>query len=379
MKKILFATTALVATASVAAADVTFTGMGRFGVKSVSTDAVAAVAGKMTTTAQSTAAAAVGADGTITAGAVTAAVVGTTAATDAEKLSAVNAVAAARVALQNNTTATAVAIADLEADLADAEANLAAISDTAAVAKKTTTDITSRMQIDVKASVELDSGITLGAATRFRSTDGAAGVGFNAPTFTMSTGGLTLVVGNNYGQMYHGNMSVNNVGLTGLGFEADVFTGFDEYSSNGTGPQGADVNYSMGNLSMGVSHAKGSGSTQASVSYSADALSFGASMQDGKAKADDFSSVGVGYAFAGGSVNLAYGDNNGTKTTVLGGTYSVAAATSVTAFVKDTNTAGVKNVYGVGVSHDLGGASLKAGYVDNAAGSVADFGIVFNF
>ena len=135
----------------------------------------------------------------------------------------------------------------------------------------------------------------------------------------------------------------------------------------------------MGNLSMGVSHSKGSGSTQASVSYSADALSFGASMQDGKAKADDFSSVGVGYAFAGGSVNLAYGDNNGTKTTVLGGTYSVAAATSLTAFVKDTNTAGVKNVYGVGVSHDLGGASLKAGYVDNAAGSVADFGIVFNF
>jgi opacity protein-like surface antigen len=40
MKKILFATTALVATASVAAADVTFSGYGRFGVKSVSTDLV---------------------------------------------------------------------------------------------------------------------------------------------------------------------------------------------------------------------------------------------------------------------------------------------------------------------------------------------------
>ena len=284
MKKILFATTALVATASVAAADVTFSGMGRFGVKSTSTDGAATV-----------------------------------------------------------------------------------------------TDITTRMQLDVKASVELESGMTLGARTRWRDTDGAASKTFNAPTFTMSSGGLTIVVGNNYGQMYHGNMSVNNVGLTGLGFEADVFTGFDEYSSNGKGPQGADVNYTMGNLSMGVSHSKGTKSTQASVSYSADALSFGASMQNGKAKADDFSSVGVGYAFAGGSVNLAYGDNNGTKTTVLGGTYSVAAATSLTAFVKDTNTAGVKNVYGVGVSHDLGGASLKAGYVDNATGSVADFGIVFNF
>ena len=53
--------------------------------------------------------------------------------------------------------------------------------------------------------------------------------------------------------------------------------------------------------------------------------------------------------------------------------------TSDTAFVKDTNTATVKNVYGIGVSHDLGGAKLQAGYVDNADGSVADFGIVFNF
>jgi hypothetical protein len=79
---------------------------------------------------------------------------------------------------------------------------------------------------------------TLGARTRFRSTDGAAGVGFNAPTFSMSTGGLTLVVGNNYGQMYTAGAGGYNVGLTGLGFEADAFTGFDEYSSNGTGPQG---------------------------------------------------------------------------------------------------------------------------------------------
>ena len=98
-----------------------------------------------------------------------------------------------------------------------------------------------------------------------------------------------------------------------------------------------------------------------------------------KVAADDYATAGVGYAFENGSVNLAYGYNNGTKTTVLGGTYSVAAATSLTAFVKDENTSGVDNVYGIGVSHDLGGATLKAGYVDNATGSVADFGIVFNF
>ena len=284
MKKILFATTALVATASVAAADVTFSGMGRFGVKTTSTTGAATV-----------------------------------------------------------------------------------------------TDITTRMQLDVKASVELESGMTLGAATRWRDTDGAASKTFNAPTFTMSSGGLTLVVGNNYGQMYTAGAGGYNVGLTGLGFEADAFTGFDEYSSNGTGPQGADVNYTVGNLTMGVSHAKGSGSTQAAVSYSAGSVTIAAGMQDGKAKADDYSVASVDYAFGNGSVGLKYGDNNGTKTTVLGGSFDIAAATSLTAFVKDTNTATVKNVYGIGVSHDLGGAKLQAGYVDNADGSVADFGIVFNF
>ena len=352
--------------------------MGRFGVKSVSTDAKAAVTGVALTTAQSTTAGTRNATtGVITAGTATAQVKSTTAATAAEKFAARDAVLAAEKALADAVTELAVANATVA--LADAVANSAAINGTAAVAKKTTTDITSRMQVDVKASVELDSGITLGARTRFRSTDGAAGVGFNAPTFTMSTGGLTLVVGNNYGQMYHGNMSANNVGLTGLGFEADVFTGFDEYSSNGTGPQGADVNYSMGNLSMGVSHSKGTGSTQAAVSYTAGSVTLAAGMQDGKLKADDYSVASVDYAFGNGSVGLKYGDNNGTKTTVLGGSFDIAAATSLTAFVKDTNTATVKNVYGIGVSHDLGGAKLQAGYVDNAAGSVADFGIVFNF
>ena len=42
------ATTALVATASVAAADVTFSGYGRFGVISTTTNAVAAVKGAVT-------------------------------------------------------------------------------------------------------------------------------------------------------------------------------------------------------------------------------------------------------------------------------------------------------------------------------------------
>jgi len=256
------------------------------------------------------------------------------------------------------------------------------VKSTSTTGAATVTDITTRMQLDVKASVELESGIALGAATRWRSTDGAANVGFNAPTFTMSTGGLTLVVGNNSGQMYKAAVDNSSVGLTGLGFKNAVIAGFDEYSSNGTGPQGADVNYTMGNLSMGVSHSKGTKSTQAGASYNMGAVTVAAAMQDNTDKSKDYQIVSVGYSFEAGNIDIAYGEQDGTtkvKKTRIGGSYDVSTSTSLTAFVLDENTAGVKNVYGIGVSHDLGGASLKAGYVDTATGSVADFGITFNF
>jgi len=324
-----------VATASVAAADVSFSGYGRFGVKSTSTDAATVAATK-------------------TSGAFT----------------YYDASADAIVEVADDSAAVT---------LADEDHVIGGTNGTAAstTAKKTTTDITNRMEINVAASFEASNGITYGGKMRVRSDGGNAH--FNAPQFTMSSGGLTLVVGNNSGQMYTGGAGGYAVGLTGLGFEGDAFTGFDEYSSYGAGNQGVDVNYSVGSLSMGVSHSKTTENTQAAVSYTAGSVTLAAGMQDGKAKADDYSVASVDYAFGNGSVGLKYGDNNGTKTTVLGGSFDIAAATSLTAFVKDTNTASVKNVYGIGVSHDLGGASLKAGYVDNADGSVADFGIVFNF
>ena len=89
MKKLLIATTALVATAGMASADITISGHAAAGIFSGLdyTAPVAAVAGKMTTTAQSTADVTIDAAGKITAGAVTAAVVGTVATTDAQKLS----------------------------------------------------------------------------------------------------------------------------------------------------------------------------------------------------------------------------------------------------------------------------------------------------
>ena len=309
------------------------------------------------------------------------AVTTTTTAVDATTLGTLVADKAAIIAARDaDLSITATEAANYAADIAQADANIAAIkgtAGTAAVAKKTTTDITNRMEINVAASFEASNGITYGGKMRVRSDGGNAH--FNAPQFSAAMGGVSLVVGNNSGQMYKAAVNGSDVGLTSLGFRTYVVGGFDEYSSYGAGSQGVDLNYTSAGFSAGVSHSKTTESTQAGVSYSVGALSLGAAMQDGKAAADDMSAVSVGYSLGGGTIDIAYGDNNGTKKTRVGGSFDVGAATSMTAFVLDTNEAGVKNTYGLGVSHDLGGASLKAGYVKHDKGSAADFGIVFNF
>ena len=303
---------------------------------------------------------------------------GATSAADAAAIQGEIDAAAALVA--NTIAVTGASTTAADNDLAAWQALLAEVSGTeavAAVAKKTSTDITNRMEINVAASFEASNGITYGGKMRIRS-DGGTAV-FNAPQFSAKMGAMSFVCGNNSGQMYKAAVGEYDVGLTGLGFASYVAGGFDEYSSYGTSSQGVDVNYSAVGFSAGVSHSKTTKRTQAGVSYSVGALSLGASMQDGKTKAGDMSVISAGYSFEGGSIGLGYGDNNKVKKTRLGGSFDVGAATTLSAYVVDENTAAVKNVYGVGVSHDLGGATLKAGYVDNADGSVADFGIVFNF
>ena len=185
------------ATASVAAADVTFSGYGRFGVISTSTDAVDAVAGKLDAAAILVTAATdvVGADANATAiGELEANVI------------------AKRVAVYS---AEAAGMAAADAALATAEASLAAANaGTDAVAKKTTTDITNRMEINVAASFEASNGITYGGKMRVRS-DGGTTV-FNAPQFSAKMGAMSFVFGNNSGQMYKAAVG-----------EYDVDMGFD--------------------------------------------------------------------------------------------------------------------------------------------------------
>ncbi|MGM9402160.1 porin [Aliiroseovarius sp. KMU-71] len=104
---------------------------------------------------------------------------------------------------------------------------------------------------------------------------------------------------------------------------------------------------------------------------------------------DDWGTV-VGSAFhvkAGGNfgdvaLNALYSRSSDVDTTAIGVTagYTMGAAT-ITAAYSNLNVGGLSgDVYGLGVSYDLGGgASIDAGVADNGTTTVADLGINMSF
>ncbi|WP_293451310.1 hypothetical protein [Planktotalea sp.] len=67
----------------------------------------------------------------------------------------------------------------------------------------------------------------------------------------------------------------------------------------------------------------------------------------------------------------------------LGASYEISAATKINAVVSffDAKATGVKNVsaYGIGVSHNLGGATPKVGVAQNDKKNMLDLGVSFSF
>ncbi|WP_438992265.1 porin [Lentibacter sp.] len=300
MKKILFATTALVATASVAAADVTFSGYGRFGI---------AYTGAVGATASST-------------------------------------------------------------------------------------DVTSRLRLNIDASAESDSGVTFGARARMQTAEGSAEGGadddnlngFNGIRFYAKSGGLEVGVGNIYGalEFMPGQYPID-LGLTGLGYEyvAYGFNG-DAYSSGGNGASGAngiEVMYSAGDLSVHVSASDTNNRVAAVAAYSMSGWTVALGGQDSDDTGDTEFTATVGGTIGPVSVGLAYGANgtNGDKT-VLSGSFAAGAATNVEAYYADDSLEADAS-YGVDFNHDLGGGtSLRGGVASKHSGqTVADFGVRFNF
>ena len=436
MKHTLLATTALVALTGAAAAEITISGTARIGV--VTTEGAAAVAagtvfGKggaqtlgghdLTTKEIATLdkfGAAAASAGVYDPGEYqsTTTEVTFTATTDAAQLTKLDAlIANAKTLLleQQNTASanigqTAAEIAKISADIATMEnlrGQVVAKEATAAVAKKADTTVgTNRVRISFAGSGTTDGGLTYGFSARAdhsnTSTGGSQYISGAFGKITMGdlNGGDEQLVGNLSGvgssgagshQEFAYQSSAHNIGysvsMAGVSFAAttDLVRGADATKTGSNTAYGVKWSGDMGGATVGIALG-----TSKIGNVTEDSMSVGVSMgglsimavshtnDNGPAVAavDEASATATtAHVFAAAKV-----DNLDTDTTGLSISYAMDAM-SVTAFTRTESTSGVadKDYSGVGFTYNMGGATLKAGFVDKNDISIMDFGINFSF
>jgi outer membrane protein OmpU len=263
-------------------------------------------------------------------------------------------------------------------------------------------DITvrSRLRIQADMSTVTDSGIKLAARQRFQTEENGTATG-NGMRFTISTGGLTIGLGNIGGavefspNLYLGTKS-GGIGLEGNAW-GNVATNtaigdwtWTAYSSGGAGAtDGLELMYSMNGVNFHVSSAdhNGNQATAFALNGSFSGITAGVAMES------DDNNFSLTYATIGGSIgdanvalNYAKADNGANEATkmVLQGNAKVGAATTIFGYIasEDQTVGGaIDNSYGVSVSHGLGGgASIEAGYENRrGAGATVSAGVFFSF
>ncbi len=350
MKKVLFATTALVATASVAAAEVRFSGYGRFGIGYLE-------------------------DRTGTVGNFNTGVIVTT------------------TSGATFTTTTANIQTGAETD---------------------ETILVSRFRLNIDGVAETDSGVQFSARVRLQADENAGNgeqnqAGLNGARFSVIYEGLRVDAGNISGAFdnlpnYYGN----EPGLENfIGQYAGVDYSFTGYSSTGPGANGVFFQYAVGDFAFGASYDQRTfgvnGSKQdadrwdMSVQYSFEnitaALAYGqTSGLDGTSIEKESLTVftlGGEWGDFGGTLFVADDDVNNDD---LNGTayglslaWNIGAATTLTAAYGGGSADDDTESYGIGAIYDLGGgASLRGGIGQTKVGEGdgrlrADFGAQFNF
>jgi outer membrane protein OmpU len=314
----------------------------------------------------------------------------------AAKLANDNAVTTANTARATVNTAGSGATAAqiLAADQADAAVAqtgaLLALEAAPVAAADATTKIEKRMTVTMSGSVETTSGLTFGATMNLRANEGAAAVTTGARVH-VATGGVEVGVGNINGAIeYMPGVYSASAGLTGLGWggmatntAAKGAFGWDAYSSSGNGAEGVEVMYSAGALSAHLSYSdtdlgSAGNRTAGYVAYTMGDWTVAAGMQDSSDNTEDKTVLTVGGKVGDFGVGIAYADNDGETKIALNGS-ATFGATTVSAYVANEESAS-DNPMGLGVSHDLGGASLKGGVAKTASGQTrADVGVSFSF
>jgi outer membrane protein OmpU len=401
MKHTLLATTALVAMTGAAAAEITVSGTGRIGVRT--TEGVAASGGVTTYAKANTN---MVADYTSANGSAHSALANGTAAT-ADMIQEIDAdIAASQALAAADTTAATKAVQDAKtATLQAIRASL--VSTTAAVAKTddTTTGV-NRFRISFAGSGETDGGISYGISGRAEQSN--------------STVAGSQYVSGAFGKIKMGDLGgadkdaaghiAGGVGLSGMGSNNEIaYQAKDhnlgyEFSTNGltvgysqntavqTGSNSAvGLKWSgdMGGtgLTVGVGQSKVGTATQntMSVAVSMGGLTIKAissSNDNGPATASSdevrhSTTAGAEKAYALAVTGAATPDTDHTGVSI---SYAVDAL-SVTAYSKTVSTTGSadKDYTGLGFAYNMGGATLKAGMVEDNKVSSMDIGISFSF
>jgi outer membrane protein OmpU len=421
MKHTLLASTALVALTSAAAAEITISGTARIGL--VTTEGAAAVAADstMNTTAAANALlnildgtasyTRIGALNTTVGVALTGTVATINGVTAAERL-LIGELRAniARETTQNAGTPGLRAAAVV--DLASIDGIIAAMdaSTSAAVAKAQDTTVgKNRVRISFAGSGTTDGGLTYGFSARAdhsnTSTGGSQYISGAFGKISMGdlNGGDEQLVGNLSGvgssgagshQEFGYQSSSHNLGysvsMAGVSFAAttDLVRGADATATGSNSAMGVKWSGDMGGATVGIAVG-----TSKIGNVTEDSMSASVSMGGLSIKAVSHTNdngpaqklVGsTAQSFAVGGKNWIAGtaaaDNLDTDTTGLSLSYAMDAM-SVTAYTRTESTSGVadKDYSGVGFTYNLGGATVKAGFVDANDISIMDFGVNFSF
>ena len=324
MKKLLIATTALVATAGMASADITITGHAAAGIHS-GLDATAAYAGKTVTTASATSSS-VAANGVVTKGTLTGAVATTTASDAAGELVARQAVLDAKAALADLLHADGTlgeALADAELAVAIAESNLALIASTAA--SNSGDGVYSNAGVDFTMTGATDNGISFSASVNID-----AGTEIDSGDFELDGAD-------------GGTAGLGSVSMTG---------------SFGT------VTFDDG----GIDNLYNGDFTSADVSYSTTVGAISLSVAHDTSGAADANSMSAGYAASGMTFTLAASEAAAGTSSSLAVAYALNDSVSVTG--KTDQVAGAESVQTITASTTLNGVSVALSSANNSTWDV---------
>jgi len=410
------AISALVSLGTAAAAEITISGSARIGI--VTTEGAAAVTGDTTYTAIASDSTFLEAINSLAAyNTIDAADSGTSVimvdsaitAITAGNVSAIDALRA-RVADIAANGATSLLRSNATVDLTSIDGIIGRLDATVttAVAKKADSTVgKNRVRISFAASGETDGGLTYGMSARAdQSNTSTGGTQYISGAFGKITmgdleGADEQTVGNLAGvgssgagshQEFAYQSTDHNLGysvsLSGVTFAAttDLVRGADSTLTGSNSAIGLKWSGDVGGANVGVAIGTSKIGTVSEDSASLSVAMGGLTIKAVSHTNDNgpkVASVALSASTASGTKHVgavADVDNLDTDTTGLSVSYAMDAM-SVTAFTRTQSTSGVadKDYSGVGFTYNLGGATVKAGFVDANDISVMDFGVNFSF